>query len=102
MKRSILNSAFFALLYGALPLQMISFFYSQWALWFVLCLPVLFVLAKSQDYLYQKGGETYFRRIPFFGGVLLNQINDMGDLKLVDTSTTVQILWANIELRRIQ
>ncbi len=101
MKRSILNSAFFALLYGALPLQMISFFYSQWALWFVLCLPVLFVLAKSQGYLYQKGGETYFRRIPFFGGVLLNQINAMDDLKLVDTSTTVQILWANIELRRI-
>jgi hypothetical protein len=102
MKRSILNSAFFALLYGALPLQMVSFFYSQWALWFFLCLPVLFVLVKSQDYLYQKDGKSYFRRIPFFGGVRLNQIKDMGDLKLVDTSATIQILWANIELRQIQ
>ena len=102
MTRSILNSAFFALLYGALPLQMVSFFYSQWALWFFLCLPVLFVLVKSQDYLYQKDGKSYFRRIPFFGGVRLNQIKDMGDLKLVDTSATIQILWANIELRQIQ
>lgn len=101
MKRSILNSAFFALLYAALPLQIISFFYPQWAFWLFLCLPVLFTLAKSQDYLYQKNGKTYFRRIPFFGGVLLNQINDMGDLKLVDTSETVQVLWAKIELRRI-
>jgi len=85
-----------------LPLQMVSFFYSQWALWFFLCLPVLFVLVKSQDYLYQKDGKSYFRRIPFFGGVRLNQIKDMGDLKLVDTSATIQILWANIELRQIQ
>ena len=100
MKRSILNSAFFALLYGALPLQIISVIYPQWAVWSLLGLPVLFIFVRSQDYLYQRGEETYFRRVPFFTGILLNQIKDMGDLKLVDTSTTIQMLWASIEMRR--
>jgi len=101
MKRSNLNSVFFALLFGALPLQIISFIYSQWAGWFFLCLPVLFMVVRAQDYLYQKGETTYFRRVPFFSGVQLNQIKDMGDLKLVDTSATIQALWASIELRRL-
>jgi hypothetical protein len=101
MKRSIPNSVFFALLYGALPLQIISFIYSQWTVWSFLGLPILFLLVRSQDYLYQKGEKTYFRRVPFVSGVRLNQIKDMGDLKLVDTSSTIQALWASIELRRI-
>jgi 1,4-dihydroxy-2-naphthoate octaprenyltransferase len=101
MKRSIPNSVFFALLYGALPLQIISFIYSQWTVWSFLGLPILFLLVRSQDYLYQKDEKTYFRRVPFVSGVRLNQIKDMGDLKLVDTSSTIQALWASIELRRI-
>ncbi|MFT7259589.1 MAG: 1,4-dihydroxy-2-naphthoate octaprenyltransferase [Glaciecola sp.] len=101
MKRSFLNSVFFALLYGALPLQIISLIYSQWAVWSLLGLPILFVLVRSQDYLYQKGDKTYFRRVPFSSGVRLNQIKDMGDLKLVDTSSTIKTVWASIELRRL-
>jgi hypothetical protein len=101
MNRSSLNSIFFTLLYAALPLQIISLINSQWTVWSFLGLPLLFVLVRSQDYLYQKGEQTYFRRFPFFSGVRLNQIKDMGDLKLVDKSSTIQALWASIELRRI-
>jgi hypothetical protein len=100
MKRSFLNSVFFSLLYGALPLQIISLIYSQWAFWSLFGLPILFVLVKSQDYLYQKNNTTYFRRVPFFSGIRLNQIKEIGDLKLVDTSSTIQALWVSIELRR--
>jgi 1,4-dihydroxy-2-naphthoate octaprenyltransferase len=100
MKRSILNSVFFALLYGALPLQIISLIYPQWTVWCLLGFPILFVLVRTQDYLYQKGEKAYFRRVPFLGGVGLNQIKDMGDLKLVDTSSTTQALWTSIELHR--
>ncbi|MFT5540890.1 MAG: 1,4-dihydroxy-2-naphthoate octaprenyltransferase [Glaciecola sp.] len=97
MKRSILNSVFFALLFGALPLQIITIINEQWSVWFLFFLPILFAVIKSQDYLYQKEDETLFRRIPFMKGISINELDDMRDLKLIDTSDTVQTLWENIE-----
>lgn len=100
MKRSILNSVFYALFFGALPIQITSFICEQCVVWLFLCLPVLFFAVKSQDYLYQKNGKTFYRRIPFFKAIAVDQINEIDDLKLIDTSATVQSLWLQIEQAR--
>lgn len=101
MRRSTLNSLFFTLLYGALPLQIISFFYSELTLWFFLFLPFIYLLVKSQNYLYQRQGQMFFRRVPLFKGVSLNQIKDMRDLRSIDTSATIQRLWLCIERNKV-
>ncbi len=100
MKRSILNSVFYTLLYGAVPLQIISFIYEQWTIWLLLCFPIVFVLIRTQHYVYHKNGQAYFRRMPFFRGVPLNKIRHMGDLKLVDTTKNIKQLWLFIERMR--
>lgn len=97
MQRSILNSVFFTLLYGALPLQLISLWFEQWTAWFLLCLPIIFVFVKRQPYVYEKTNEIYFRRAPFFQGTPITQLRHMGDLRLVDTASTIQRLWVSIE-----
>jgi hypothetical protein len=97
MKRSILNSVFYTLLYNAAPLQILSFFSKQWSLWFFLSFPILFFFVKSQNYLYKKDGLLYFRRTPFFRGVPLNHIKNMGDLRLIDRTINIRRLWLYIE-----
>jgi hypothetical protein len=101
MKRSIANSTFFALLFGALPLQLIIFVNELWSVWFLFFLPILFLVVKSQDYIYKKQGKVLFRRVPFMKGIPIAQLHDMRDLRLIDTTYAVQTLWQNIEKIRV-
>jgi hypothetical protein len=100
MKRSILNSVFYTLLYGALPLQVISLVCEQWTIWLFLCLPIVFIFIRNQHYVYQKQGQIFFRRTPFFRGVPLNRIKQVSDLRLVDTTKNIKQLWLSIERNR--
>jgi hypothetical protein len=100
MKRSIFNSVFFTLLYGAPPLQIISLVYEQWTIWLLLCLPIVFVFIRTQHYVYHKNGRAYFRRMPFFRGVPLENIRHVSDLKLIDTTKNIKKIWLLIEHKR--
>lgn len=100
MKRSALNRIFFALLYSAIPLQTIAITFDQWSAWYFLVIPCFYLLMYGDDYIYQKRGEFYFRRVPFLKGVPLEQLKDLKDLRVIDTAINVHRLWRRIEFIR--
>jgi hypothetical protein len=51
----------------------------------------------GDDYIYQKRGKFYFRRIPFAKGVPLEQLRELRDLRVIDTAMNVHRLWQQIQ-----
>lgn len=100
MRRSPLNRAFFALLYAAIPLQIIIITVDQWSLWYILVVPGLYLLMYGDDYIYEKRGQFYFRRVPFYKGVPIHQLRDLKDLRVIDTAMNVHRLWRRIQQLR--
>jgi hypothetical protein len=97
MRRSTLNRVFFALLYGAVPLQIVTIAFEQWSIWYVLVVPAFYLLMYGDDYIYEKRGQFYFRSVPFFKGVPIQQLRELKDLRVVDTAINVHRLWRRIQ-----
>jgi hypothetical protein len=60
-------------------------------------MPVLFIVIKRQAYIYQHNHRYYFRRIPFTRGILLSSLNDIEDLRIVETAENTNVLWQFIQ-----
>jgi hypothetical protein len=58
---------------------------------------VLFIVIKRQAYIYQHNTRYYFRRIPFTRGILLSSLNDIEDLRIVETAENTDVLWQFIQ-----
>ena len=97
MPRSFINSIFLSLLIGGLFVN-VYFLITQSISWTaLLIMPVLFIVIKRQAYIYQHNTRYYFRRIPFTRGILLSSLNDIEDLRIVETAENTNVLWQFIQ-----
>ena len=97
MPRSIINSIFLSLLIGGLVVN-VYFLITQSISWTaLLIIPVLFIVIKRQAYIYQHNNRYYFRRIPFTRGILLSSLNDIEDLRIIETAKNTGALWQFIQ-----
>jgi hypothetical protein len=97
MPRSIINSIFLSLLIGGLFVN-VYFLITQTISWTaLLIIPVLFMVIKRQAYIYQHNNHYYFRRIPFTRGILISSLNDIEDLRIIETAKNTGALWQFIQ-----
>ena len=97
MPRSFINSIFLSLLIGGLFVN-VYFLITQTISWTaLLIIPVLLIIINRQAYIYEHNHRYYFRRIPFTRGILLSSLNDLKDLRIVETAKNTDVLWQFIQ-----
>lgn len=101
MKRSVLNSVYFAILFSSIINCTGYLIFKEISFWNGLVVVVLFIAVKSQHYLFEKKDKTYYRRIPFFHGIPIEKLKSAEDLRLLDTSSNIVSLWQLIKLKSI-
>ena len=99
MERSKINSAYFTALFGSIIFLIWLAIFREFSVWNILLFVVVFIIIKLQNYLYQKDDKTYFRRVPFFRGILIEKLKGVEDLRLIDSSTNIVKLWQLIKLK---
>lgn len=99
MKRSVLNSVYFALVFSVVINGLAYLILKELSLWNGLVIIILFMLIKAQNYLYEKGERIYYRRVPFFRGIPIDSLKSPEDLRLIDTSSNIVNLWQLIKLK---
>ena len=99
MKRSVVNSIFFAVLFSTVINWAVFLIVREISLWNVLVIIILFILIKPQNYLYIKNDKTYFRRVPFFRGIPIENLKSVEDLRILDSSSNIVSLWHLIKLK---
>lgn len=99
MKRSVLNSIYFALVFSAIINALAYLVYKEVSFWNGLVIIIMFILIKPQNYLYEKGDRAYYRRTPFFRGIPIDSLKSPEDLRLFDTSSNIVNLWQLIKLK---
>lgn len=99
MRRSVINSVYFMLVFGLIVNCIIYLIHKEVSLWNGLVFITFFILIKPQNYLYDKGDRTYYRRIPFFRGAPIEALQSPEDLRLLDSSSNIVSLWQLIKLK---
>lgn len=99
MKRSVLNSAFFAILFSSIINWFGFLIVKDISFWNGLVIILCFILIKPQSYLYQKNDRTYYRRVPFFRGIPIDKLKSVDDLRLLDSSSNIVKLWQLIKVK---
>ena len=96
MPRSFINSIFLSLLIGGLFVN-VYFLITQTISWTALLIIPVLLIIKRQSYIYEHNHRYYFRRIPFTRGILLSSLNDIEDLRIVETAKNIGVLWQFIQ-----
>lgn len=96
MPRSFINCIFLSLLIGGLFVN-VYFLITQTISWTALLIIPVLLIIKRQAYIYEHNHRYYFRRIPFTRGILLSSLNDIEDLRIVETAKNTDVLWQFIQ-----
>lgn len=99
MKRSVINSVYFTLVFSSIVNGLVYLILNEISLWNALVIIIFFILIKPQNYLYDKGDRTYYRRAPFFSGTPIEALKSPKDLRLLDSSSNIVNLWQLIKLK---
>lgn len=99
MRRSAVNSVYFALIFSLLVSCLVYLIFKEVSLWNGLVFIIFFILIKPQNYLYDKGDRTYYRSVPFFRGKPIDELKSPEDLRLFDSSSNIVSLWQLIKLK---
>lgn len=93
MRRSVINSAYFAIVFSSVANCFGFLIFKEFSIWNFLIIVLFFALVKPQNYLYDNGGRIYYRRVPFFRGIPIEELKSLKDLRLFDQSKNVYRLW---------